>query len=308
GELVWLLGLWPVRPADDADADDGDGLDLSRLFIDRLLSTAFASQTPAQRVDSLRLLNPSEQQKVELERFLRSAATRPLLTSLEELAGKPDLWVNALKLEGAVQVIQGIELVPWQTRQGKLAKWSGLTDESEDEPSVLVLDPKADANGNYSHLEVRWRTRPDNLERDAVQYQVSIVSDMDEELASREIPHTAKKEEKCRFTNDDFSLLSDDALLSAKVVLSVIGNEAVEPQESEEFGIRCGAPTRGPGTSGVGKVVRTFSEGLIELDDRETVTTLASMTDSLPRDSKGYVVLRPPQRGKSFRVFRPPLV
>lgn len=307
GELVWLLGLWPVRPADDADADDGDGLDLSRLFIDRLLGTAFAGQTPAQRVDSLRLLNPSEEQKVELERFLRSAATRPLLTSLEELAEKPNLWVNALKLEGAAQAIQGIELVPWQTRQGKLAKWSGLTDEGEDEPPVLVLDPKADANGNYSHLEVRWRTRPDNLERDAVQYQVSIVSDMDEELASREVPHTAKKEEKCRFTNDDFSLLSEDALLSAKVVLSVIGNESVEPQESEEFIIRFGAPPE-RGTSGVGKIVRTLSEGLIELDDREIVTALASMTDALPRDSKGYVVLRTPQRGKSFRVFRPPLV
>lgn len=305
GELVWLLGLWPVGPADDADADDS--LNLSRHFIDRLLGTVFAGQTPAQRIDSLRLLNPSEQQKVELERFLRSAATRPLLTSLEELAAKPDLWVNALKLEGAAQAIQGIELVPWQTRQGKLAKWSGLTDEGEDEPPVLVLDPKADANGNYSHLEVRWKTRPDNLERDAVQYQASIVSDMDEELASREVPHNGKKEEKCRFTNDDFSLLSDDALLSAKVVLSVIGNEAVERQESEEFVIRFGAPP-GRGTSGVGKVVRTLSEGLIELDERENITALASMTDALPRDSKGYVVLRTPQRGKNFRVFRPPLL
>lgn len=306
GELVWLLGLWPIlRPADDVE--DGEGLDLSRLFIDRLLGNAFAGQTPAQRVDSLRLLNPSEQQRVELERFLRSAATRPLLMSLEELAGKPDLWVNALKPEGAAQAIQAIELVDWQTRQGKHAKWSGLTDEGEDEPPVLILDPKADANGNYSHLEIRWKTRPDNLEPDAVQYQVSIVSDMDEELATREVSHTAKKEEKCRFTNDDFSLLSEDALLSAKVVVSVIGNESVEAQESEEFVIRFGAPPE-RGTSGVGKVVRTFSEGLIELDARETVTALASTTDSLPCDSKGYVVLRTPQRGKSFRVFRPPLV
>jgi hypothetical protein len=54
--------------------------------------------------------------------------------------------------------------------------------------------------------------------------------------------------------------------------------------------------------------VRTFSEGLIELDDRETVSALASSTGSLPVDSKGFVLLRTSQRGKSFRVFRPPLI
>lgn len=307
GELVWLLGLWPIQPEEGVDA--GDSLQLSRLFIDRLLSTAFASQPPAQRVDSLRLLNPSEQQKIGLERFLRSAATRPLLASLLELAEKPELWVNALKLEGAAQVIQEIELVPWRTRQAKLAKWSGLTQEAEadDEPPLLTLDPQADANGKYSYLEIRWKTRPDNLEKDAVQYQVTIETDMEEELASRDVFHTAKKEEKCRFTNDDFSLLSEDALLSAKVVVSVIGNDTVKSQESEEFVIRFGTPPDRV-TSGIGKIMRTFTEGLIELDDRDAVTELASKTDSFSPDSKGYVVLRTPQRGKSYRVFRPPLI
>ena len=305
GELVWLLGLWPIQSEGEANASDS--LQLSRVFIDRLVGTAFASQTPAQRVDSLRLLNPSEQQKIDLEQFLRSAATKPLLASLEELAEKPELWVNALKLEGAAQVVQEIELVPWQTRQGKLAKWSGLIEEAQDEPPVLILDPKADANGNYSYLEIRWKTRPDNLERNAVQYQATISTDMEEELASREVSHTAKKEEKCRFTNDDFSLLSEDALLSAKVVISVIGNDSVKTQESEEFIIRFGTPPD-RGTSGVGKIMRTFSEGLIELDDRDTATLLASTTDSFPPDSKGYVVLRTPSRGKSYRVFRPPLL
>jgi hypothetical protein len=79
------------------------------------------------------------------------------------------------------------------------------------------------------------RGRPAHLEKGGVQYQVRIVTDMDDELASREVPHSATKEEKCRFTNDDFSKLSEDALLSAKIVVSVIGEDAVEPQESEEF-------------------------------------------------------------------------
>lgn len=306
GELLWLLGLWPVRAEDD-DPYNSDTLDVSRLFVDRLLGTATSGQAPSQRIESLRLLHPTEQQRVELERFLYSAATRPLLSSLKELAASRQLWVNELQLEGAAQVLQDIEVVPWRTRQGKLAKWSGLIEESEVDPPVLILDPKADANGNYSKLEIRWVTRPDNLQKDAVQYQVKIVTDMDEELVSRDISHSAKKEEKCRFTDDDFSMLSDDALINAKIVVSVIGNAAIEEHESEEFVIRFGTPPD-KGTGGVGKIMRAFSEGLIELDDRDTVTALASATDSFPLDSKGYVVLRTPQRGKSFRVFRPPLI
>ena len=305
GELVWLLGLWPIQSDDDIDADDG--VDLSRFFVDRLLGNLFAGQTPTRRVESLRLLEPTEQQMIDLEQFLRFASTRPLLTAMEGLADKRHLWVNALKLEGAAQAIQEIEIVPWRTRTGSLAKWSGLVDEAQNEPPVLILDPKADANGNYSRLEIRWKARPDNLEKNAVQYQVTILTEMNEELALREVSHSAKKEEKCRFSNDDFSLLSEDALLSAKVVVSVIGNNAVEKQESEEFIIRFGTPPD-RGTGGIGKIVRTFSEGLIELDDRDMVTAMVSAKESFPIDTKGFLVLRTPQRGKSYRVFRPPLI
>ncbi|MCA9036840.1 MAG: hypothetical protein KDA91_17015, partial [Planctomycetaceae bacterium] len=306
GELLWQLGLWPVQ-ADEQDPHNLDTLDMSRLFVDRLLGAATSGQAPSQRIEALRLLEPTEQQRVDLERFLHSAATRPLLTSIEDVAASQHLWVNELKLEGAAHVLQEIELVPWRTRQGKLAKWSGLIEEADEDPPVLILDPKADANGNYAKLEIRWITRPDNLQKDAVQYQVKIVTDMDEELASRDVSHSAKKEEKCCFTDDDFSMLSDDALINAKIVVSVIGDDSLEEQESDEFVIRFGTPPD-KGTGGVGKIMRAFSEGLIELDDRETVTALASGTDSFPLDSKGYVVLRTPQRGKSFRVFRPPLI
>lgn len=306
GHLVWMLGLWPIQVADDASAD-ASVLEVSRFFVDRLLGTTASGQTPLQRVDSLRLLNPTEHQVIDLERFLRSAATKPLLTSLADLAEKTHLWINALKLEGTARAIQELELIPWTNKHGKLAKWSGLTQENDDDPPVLILDPKAVANGNYSHLEVRWRSRPDNLEKDAAQYQIAIVTDMQEELASRDVWHSAKKEEKFRFTNDDFSMLSDDALINAKLVVSVMGNDSVESLETEEFVIRFGTPPD-KGTSGVGKVMRTFSEGLIELDDRDTVSALASSTDAFPPDSKGYVVLRTSQRGKSFRVYRPPLI
>ena len=213
--------------------------------------------------------------------------------------------MNALRIEGATQVIQSIELSSWRTNTGKIAKWSGLVEEGDaDEPPVLILKPDAEKTGDYSKLEVKWKARPDNLEKGAVEYRVAIVTDMEEELASRDVSHSGKREEKCRFSNDDFSTLSEDALISAKVVVSVIGNDSVEPQESEEFVIRFGQPPERE-QGGVGKKVRTFSEGLIELDDREMVSALASSTGTLPVDSKGFVLLRTPQRGKSFRVFRP---
>ena len=305
GELVWMLGLWPVQVGNGREASINE-LDESRFFVDRLLGPVFSGQTPPQRIASLKLLEPSEQQSVDLERLLRSAATRPLLTSLEQLASQPHLWINTLKREGATHVIHALELVPWTTSQGKLAKWSGMTQE-HDEPPLLTLDPNSATNGNYSHLEVRWRARPDNLVKDSVQYHISIVTDMDEPLVSRDVSHSAKNEEKFRFTNDDFSDLSEDALINAKLIVSVIGDALVPPQESEEFVIRFGTPPDKV-TSGVGKIVRTFSEGLIELDERETVTSFAASTGLPLLDSRGYIVLRTSQRGKNFRVYRPPLI
>lgn len=306
GVYLHLLGLWPVQVS--GELQEEDGLDVSRIFVDRLLGTAVAGLTPAVRIEALRLLHPSEQQQRDLEGFLRSAATKPLLSALAELAEKEHLWVNALRTEGATQSIQSIELSSWRTNNRRIARWSGLVEEGDsDAPPVLILKPDAERTGDYSKLEVRWKARPENLEKGAVEYRVVIVTDMDEELSSREVTHSAKREEKCSFSNDDFSMLSEEALLSAKVVVSVIGNDSVEPQESEEFVIRFGQPPERE-QGGVGKKVRTFSEGLIELDSREMVSALASSAGTLPVDSKGFVLLRTPQHGKSFRVFRPSLI
>ncbi|MGE3540245.1 MAG: ATP-binding protein [Candidatus Tectimicrobiota bacterium] len=306
GELLYLLGLWPVQENDDGNA--GDGLDTSRLFVERLLGTSVAGLPPAQRIATLKLLHPTQDQITDLEHALRVAATKPLLPALAELADRKHLWVNALRIEGPAEVILSVELLPWRTNTRKIARWSGLSEDGEtDEPPVLILKPDADKTGDYSKLEIRWRARPDNLEKGAVEYRVVILTDMEEELAFREVVHTGKKEEKCRFTNDDFSLLSDDALIPAKVAVSVIGNDTVETQESEEFIIRFGQPPERE-SGGVGKKVRTFSEGLIELENRQMVAILASSTETLPMDSKGCVLLRTPLRGKSFRVFRPALL
>jgi DNA phosphorothioation-dependent restriction protein DptH len=115
-----------------------------------------------------------------------------------------------------------------------------------------------------------------------------------------------KKEEKCRFSNDDFATLSEDALVSAKVAVSVIGNESLGVHESEEIIVRFGQPPeRMPG--GVGKKVRAFSEGLVELAERDAVSELSSSV-GCHLDTKGYVVMRTREPGKAFRVFYPPLI
>jgi len=110
GELLYLLGLWPVQKSDESGEDDG--LDVSRIFVDRLLGTTVSGLTPARRIEALKLMTPSEQQIGDLEQFVRSAATKPLLPALAELADKKHLWVNALRREVATQSIQSIELSP----------------------------------------------------------------------------------------------------------------------------------------------------------------------------------------------------
>lgn len=307
GALLYLLGLWPAKA--DVSANWSHTLELSSFFVERLMGTALAGLPPAQRIESLKLLDPSQEQRTDLERFVRFAATKPILVALEELAGQQHLWIGALRTEEAAEEIQSIELVPWRNSSGRPAKWSGLVEaEDREQPPELVLNRDAERRGDYSKLEVRWTARPDNLERGAVTYRVAIVTDMEEEeLAVREVPHAAKKEEKCHFTNDDFATLSDDALISARVIVSVIDSDLVKPQESEEFTIRFGNPLERL-QGGVGKEVRTFSEGLIELADRRAVTDLYSDTSPIREDSRGFLVLRTKDRGKSFRLFRPALI
>ncbi len=313
GAYLHLLGLWPIRDSDDADAFNND-LNTSRMFVDRLLGAAGASLAPAARIEAVRLDRSSERESGDLERFLHSVDTKPLLAALERLVENEDLWIGALRTEPPAQSIRGIELTPWRNRNGTIARWSGLVEDKDGEaekPPALVLRPDADRSGRYSTLEVRWKADPAHLEKNAAEYRVIVQTTQDEELASsKEIPHSARKGgEKCRFSNDDFSLLPEDALLPAEVVVEVVGNDAIERQKSEEFFIRFGEPTT-PVVVGVGAKVRTFSDGLAELGNREAVSKITS-APSVTVDSKGYVLLRTPVeqgRRKSFRVFRPSLI
>ena len=305
GEYLHLLGLWPVKASDDRDTVEE--LAASRRFMDRLLGVAAARLTVPARIASLRIAATGAQRH-DLERFLAEAAARPLRDALQALADQPHLWVGSLPVHPPDD-IQSIELTSWRNRNGRIAKWSGLVEPSEAEAPELVLKPDAQSAQEYSSLEVRWRARPADLEKNAVDYRVAVLTDQDEELAARDVRHSARQQEKCRFSNDDFSALSDDALLSARVVVSVIGRDEIERQPSEEFVIRFGER---PETTavGAGRKVRTFSEGLIECSGREIAARVAENPTCITADARGFVVLRPPDARprKSFRVFCPPLI
>ena len=281
------------------------------MFVDRLLGPVGASLTPAARIEAVRLDENSRKGASDLERFLHSADTEPLPAALKRLAENEALWIGNLRTEPPARSIRGIELVSWRNKNGTVARWSGLVDGGDaEEPPAFVLRPDAERSGRYSTLEVRWKTDPADLEENAVEYRVIVLTDQDEELVAREIPHHARKtEEKCRFTNDDFSSLDEDAQLEAKAVVEVVGNDAIERQESEGFTIRFGEPPEQE-AGGVGRKVRAFSEGLAELGNREDISRIASAPPMIA-NSKGFVLLRTPVeqgRRKSFRVFRPSLI
>ena len=308
GAYLYLLGMWPVSKSEALDSEEA--LNLSHRFADHLLGTAAIGQTIPARIESLRLAKPTDDQRRDLETFLHTAETQPRLSALEKLADGKHLWVGALKMENA-QAIESIELNSWRNRNGTIAKWSGLVEQAEDAPPALILKPDAETAADYSTLEIKWKARPGNLEKNAAEYRVAVLTDTGE-LAERNVVHSAKREEKCRFNNDDFSMLNEDSLVSAKVAVSVVGagDDKVESQESEEFFIRFGEPPEKT-AGGAGKMVRAFSEGVVELGDRENVSTIADNPTGFSVDEKkNEVLLRTPAGANrlSLRVPCPPLI
>ena len=307
GAYLHLLGLWPIQ--DSGDADFLQDLQTSRMFVDLLLGTDNARLAPALRIETLGLEENSETN--DLERFLHAVDTKPRLQALQKLSENAALWIGNLRIKPPTQLIQSIELISWRNRNGTIAKWSGLIEDGDkDDLPALILDPNADKNSKFSNLEVRWKANPAQLEKNAARYRVIVETDQGESLANQEIVHSARKNgEKARFTNDDFQLLDENSLLSARVVVEVVIKNSIERQRSEEFVIRFG-DVPGKEIAGVGTKVRTFSEGLAELENRENASEIIE-SPSIKDDSKGFLLLRTPVyqgRRKSFRVFRPSLI
>ena len=174
-------------------------------------------------------------------------------------------------------------------------------------PPIFLMQRGADRSGRA--LEVRWKPEPFPLDKSAAEYAIVVVTGLDEELATNRMPHSAARGgEKCRFSQDDFGPIGDGDVVPARVRLSVVGREDIEPQESEEFVIRFGEGEEKVG-SGAGRTVRTFSDGLADAGSRKDVEEVLRRESVARYDHrKGKVVLRTTALSRSLEVIRPALV
>ncbi|MCX8071094.1 MAG: hypothetical protein N3C12_01400 [Candidatus Binatia bacterium] len=189
GALLYLLGLWPLAEGKSGHHDWNRSLDISRMFVARLLADT-AGLSAYQRIDAVKLADVSVQQRSLLEQFLREVETRSLLEALRHLADKPHLWIYELPIRDFEQAVYALELVPWRTATGRIVKWSGLREGlGPQDPPRLIIDPRATDRRDYSRLEFRWKSKPQELEDGAVEYRVAILSDQGDELATSVVRH-----------------------------------------------------------------------------------------------------------------------
>lgn len=314
GAELHLIGLWPVnddgRNPEDVESDLGE----SRRFVDRLLGSGAVALSRSERIQSLRLVGETRRQRQDLERFLRTNETLPVVGAARGLRNRRHLWVNSLVTERAVDNLLAIELVSWRGKTGKLLKWSGLKDGKDDLPQ-LILPWEADADDPKAAvgLGVRWKARPRHLKRGAADYRVQVLTNgTDSEVAGHDVAHTAKIHEKLVFGLEDFSEVEEGAVLPVRVVVSAVS--ATDPRgdsvplrvESEEFQIVFGDLEGSQAATG--KTFRTFSDAVIELRDREAVARMTSLKATRPVEAKGgFLTWRSPDERKRFRVYRAPL-
>ena len=307
GRHLHRLGLWPIRESDEPHP--AADLATSRKLVDRLLGVGATGLSIPARIDSLQLEGLDDKGRTDLERFLHEADALPLLLAMAKLAEQEHLWVGVIQVLSAE--IQALDLLPWRLTNGKVAKWSGLVERDVDSVPQFILNPDAKAAAAYSTLEVRWKPRPSGIAKGTVDYRVAILTNnMEEELAVRELSHSDRTGgEKCRFNNDDFEHLDEQSLVSAKAVVSVIDNEKIDHLESEEFQIRYGHPPE-KDVAGAGKKVRAFSEGLIELGSRESISAVLTDPSTFSfDDKKNSALLRTKDTQRlSFQVPCPPLI
>ena len=315
GAQLHLIGLWPVkddgRGPEDAISDLGE----SRRFVDRLLGSGVVALSRSERIESLRLVGETRQQRRDLERFMRANAALPVTEAVRELKDRRHLWVNSLATERSVDNLLAIEFVSWRGKTGKLLKWSGLKAGQDDLPQ-LVLPWEADEDDGSStvRLEVRWKARPRHLKKGAADYRVQVLTNgSDREVAGYDVTHAAKAHEKLVFGLEDFSEVEEGAVLPVRVVVSAVSaSEPVKDSaplraESEEFEIVFGSLEGSQAATG--KTRRTFSEAVVELREREAVTRMTSLEVTRPVEANGgFLTWRSPDERKRFRVYRPPLI
>jgi hypothetical protein len=145
---------------------------------------------------------------------------------------------------------------------------------------------------------------PPELPEGSVQYHLSIVAEDGQALAGKQVSHRGKKEEVAAFTSDDLTDDTGQLYVRARVRLTAEDGQVRIEQETEPFIIRCGELPPDAAHSRSFPRVRTLSDGLVQLDDREQATAAYASPDVAFAD--GQVTLSV-HRGRGFRLAHPKL-
>jgi len=224
---------------------------------------------------------------------------------LESVAAAVHLWLGNLRPAFLDSSLAKIDIVQWRGPNERLRAWSGLKSvQGESLPHLII-----DVDSPKSKLEVRWRTEPEILPRGSVNYEVRVLAGP-EVLASRQVEHSGKGEQKVTFTHEDFEELDASSKLEAYVEVSATGKASVPPEQTEDFIITFGeAPISERVSSG--DIVRCVADGLINATSRDEIETFLDQRQKGAQgvaDKHGFVTCRLGGNHRAFRVERPRLL
>ena len=303
GRLINVLGLWPV--IGDTAGEAGRLLAESALMVEKLLMPPATSQAPSMRIGGLVLSEASANQIASLDQVLRSFGANPRAKVLEVVAANSPLWLGNLRPAFLDSSLAKIEVTSWRRPNNNVWAWSGLRVMPDENLPHLIIDPE----NPKTKLEVRWKTEPEMLPRGSVNYEVRVFAGS-EVLASRQIEHSGKSEQKVIFTDEDFEDLDSSSKLEAFVDVSTAAQTNLTPAKTEDFIITFGeAPVSERVSSG--EILRCLADGLIQAATREDIEAFLELRqngEQAVADKYGFVTCRLPGMRRGFRVERPRLL
>jgi DNA phosphorothioation-dependent restriction protein DptH len=309
GIYLTKIGLWPIKIENYSE----EILDISAQIVEKLLLETGIDKTPKSRIDSLLLKEETTKEQInELTKFLDNSMVGFWRDKLLNLADKTNLWLNNLEPGFLSNELVDIEILPWRDGdKGKPYAWSGLKSTEDDTP-IFYIEKNVD---KPKKLLVRWKTSPQEIKKNSIVYQVSIVTEDNSELVSlNDIHHSGKTLESCSFSLDDFEAedsISEefeknegkwDAKIQIKPLFESGENAKTIIKETEPFILTFGE-TESRSKSSVGTIVRALIEEAIKHNKEDFFNILNS---EFREDNKGYITYK---ASKNIgRVFRPDLI
>ncbi|MSU21475.1 MAG: ATP-binding protein [Pedosphaera sp.] len=299
GRLVHILGLWPV--VGDTAAEASSLLAESVLMVEKLLMPPATGQPATTRISGLVLSNPSRAQLESLETIIRNSGSQPRAIVLETVGTSMPLWLGNLRPAFLDSSLARVEIISWRRPNNNVLAWSGLRIVADENLPQLIID----RDNPKTKLEIRWTTKPEALPRGSVNYEVRVCAGS-EILASRQIEHSGKSDQKVIFTQEDFEDLDSSSKLEAFIEVTAAAQTQVVPVRTEDFIITFGeAPVSERVSSG--EILRCLADGLIQANSRDEIESFLEQRqkgEQAVADKHGFVTCRLPGMRRGFRVER----